>query len=203
MLGKQDGRKDFFDGYVEQRLPPKEHELLGIDKQIDFSFMEEEVSDLYCANTGRPSYQSETVNMDETGMRVNGENNWLWTGAAKNLDTVAFKNDEHGQGKQLRVLLKQLWKQASNWVDEQQERASPAVREEVASQYEQELLQFSRQEWNDQDCQRIAKRLAKHSGEFCCDFVACPGVEATNNRAERALLRPYVVKRKISGGHRS
>lgn len=193
---------------------------------------------------------SKVVNMDETGMRVNGENNWLWTGVAKDPDTVVFKNDEHrssavvkelvgdefsgvlgsdfysaynpsdvrkqrcwahllretrkiesDEGKQLHRLLKQLWKRASNWVNEQRERASPALREKVASQYEEELLQFSQQEWNDPDCQRIAKRLAKHSGEFCT-FVAYPEVEATNNQAERAL-RPYVVKRKISGGHRS
>lgn len=191
-----------------------------------------------------------SVNMDETGMRVNGENNWLWTGVTKDPDTTVFKNDEHRssavveeflgddfsgvlgsdfysaynrssvrkqrcwahllratrkieseEGKQLHALLKQLQKQASSWVDEQQERAPPAVREEVASQYEQELLQLSQREWSDPDCQRIAKRLAKHSGEFFT-FVACPGVEATNNRAERAL-RTYVVKRKISGGHRS
>lgn len=38
MLGKQDGQKDFFDSYVEQRLLPKEHELLKIDEQVDFSF---------------------------------------------------------------------------------------------------------------------------------------------------------------------
>ena len=61
MLGKQDGRRDFFDGYVEQWLLPKEHELLEIDEQIDFSFVEEEVRDLYCASNGRPSYPPERM----------------------------------------------------------------------------------------------------------------------------------------------
>ena len=61
MLGKQDGRRDFFDGYVEQRLLPKEHELLEIDERIDFSFVEEEVRDLYCASNGRPSYPPEQM----------------------------------------------------------------------------------------------------------------------------------------------
>jgi len=56
MLGKQDGASDFFDSYVEQRLLPKEHELLDIDAKIDFSFVEEEVEDLYCSDNGRPSY---------------------------------------------------------------------------------------------------------------------------------------------------
>jgi len=49
----------------------------------------------------------------------------------------------------------------------------------------------------DPECQPLGKRLIKHAEELFT-FVACPGVEATNNVAERAL-RPYVVKRKISG----
>lgn len=61
MLGKQDGRRDFFNGYVEQRLLPKEHELLEIDERIDFSFVKEEVSDLYCSDNGRPSYPPERM----------------------------------------------------------------------------------------------------------------------------------------------
>ncbi len=61
MLGKQNGRKDFFDGYVEQRLLSKEYELLDIDKRIDFSFVEEEVKDLYCAGNGRPCYPLEQM----------------------------------------------------------------------------------------------------------------------------------------------
>jgi transposase len=61
MLGKQDGKRDFFDSYVEQRLLPKEHELLDINARVDFSFVEEEVADLYCAGTGRPSYPPEQV----------------------------------------------------------------------------------------------------------------------------------------------
>jgi hypothetical protein len=40
--------------------------------------------------------------------------------------------------------------------------------------------------WTGPDCQRIAKRLTKHSGELFT-FVACPGVEGTNNRAEGAF----------------
>jgi len=56
MLGKQDGQNDFSNSYVEQRLLPKEHELLQIDAKIDFSFVEEEVEDLYCSDNGRPSY---------------------------------------------------------------------------------------------------------------------------------------------------
>jgi len=59
MLGKQDGKRDFFDSYVEQRLLPKRHGLLDIDAMVDFSFVEEGVADLYCAETGWPSYPPE------------------------------------------------------------------------------------------------------------------------------------------------
>jgi hypothetical protein len=35
-LGKQDGQRDFFDGYVEQRLLPEEHELIKKSLEIDY-----------------------------------------------------------------------------------------------------------------------------------------------------------------------
>ena len=60
---------------------------------------------------------------------------------------------------------------------------------------------LTQREWTHPNCRRIAKRLGKHSGELFT-FVVCPEVEGTNNVAER-VLRPYVVRRKISGGHRS
>jgi transposase len=75
------------------------------------------------------------------------------------------------------------------------------LREWLAQRWEGELSRLARRRWKDANCQRIAKRLTKH-GEEMFTFVRYPGVEGTNNRAERAL-RPYVVKRKISGGHRS
>jgi len=51
------------------------------------------------------------------------------------------------------------------------------------------------------DCQRLAKRLKKHSHQLFT-FVEQMDVESNNNRAERAI-RPAVVTRKISGGNRS
>jgi transposase len=47
----------------------------------------------------------------------------------------------------------------------------------------------------------LCKRLLRHEGELF-EFVCQAGVEATNNRAERAI-RPLAVARKISGGTRS
>ncbi len=55
MLGKQDVQTDFFDRYVEDRLLTDDHELLQINREVDFSFVEEEVADLYSLQNGRPS----------------------------------------------------------------------------------------------------------------------------------------------------
>jgi transposase len=53
----------------------------------------------------------------------------------------------------------------------------------------------------DEYTKRLAKHLVKYK-EQLFTFVRSPPLEDTNNIAERAL-RPQVVKRKISGGHRS
>ncbi len=51
------------------------------------------------------------------------------------------------------------------------------------------------------DSRRLQARLRRHHDEMLT-FLGNPDVEATNNRAERAI-RPAVITRKISGGHRS
>jgi len=48
---------------------------------------------------------------------------------------------------------------------------------------------------------RLAKHL-RHEQPYLFTFLHCPGLEATNNRAERAL-RPAVVARKVWGGNRT
>lgn len=58
--------------------------------------------------------------------------------------------------------------------------------EQLAAQWEEELFEFAQKEWEDPDCQRIAERLIKHSGEMFTFVTRCE-VEETNNRAERAL----------------
>ena len=39
--------------------------------------------------------EGEAANMDETGMRIEGENQWLWAGERKDSETVVFHHDEH------------------------------------------------------------------------------------------------------------
>ena len=48
---------------------------------------------------------------------------------------------------------------------------------------------------------RLAKHLA-HEQPWLFTFLYCPGVEATNNRAERAI-RPAVMARRLCGGSRT
>ena len=48
---------------------------------------------------------------------------------------------------------------------------------------------------------RLAKRALKYKRELFT-FILIPGIDPTNNRAERAL-RPCVVQKKISGCHRT
>ena len=48
---------------------------------------------------------------------------------------------------------------------------------------------------------RLAKHL-RHEEPWLFTFLHCPGIEATNNAAERAL-RPAVVARKTWGGNRT
>jgi transposase len=48
---------------------------------------------------------------------------------------------------------------------------------------------------------RLAKHL-RHEQPWLFTFLYCPGLEATNNAAERAL-RPAVIARKTWGGNRT
>lgn len=81
------------------------------------------------------------------------------------------------------------------------DRGPPSAREVMARYCEGRLQNLAGRDWSDPEVRTIAKRIKKHRGEWFT-FVRYPEVESTNNRAERAL-RPYVVFRKIIGGHRS
>ena len=61
MIGKQNKNANFFDSYVFDNLLPEKHILLDIKKEIDFSFVEEELKDLYDTKNGRPAYPPEVL----------------------------------------------------------------------------------------------------------------------------------------------
>ena len=63
------------------------------------------------------------------------------------------------------------------------------------------MEELAKADYHDSDCQRLAKRLAKHSDSLFT-FLSHMQVSTDNNRAERAI-RPAVITRKISGGNRS
>lgn len=42
--------------------------------------------------------EGKAANMDETGMRIEGENRWLWAGVREDPETVVFHHDEHRSG---------------------------------------------------------------------------------------------------------
>jgi len=65
----------------------------------------------------------------------------------------------------------------------------------------QRLIELYCVSYKTSDCQRLAKRLRKHSHQLFT-FLEQMDVESNNNRAERAI-RPAVITRKVSGGNRS
>lgn len=62
MLRKQSTQKDFFDSYVYERLLPKEHILLDIRQNLDFSFIDEEIKSFYSDDSrGRPPFAAQII----------------------------------------------------------------------------------------------------------------------------------------------
>lgn len=62
MLRKQSTQKDFFDSYVYERLLPKEHILLDIRQNLDFSFIDEETKSFYSDDSrGRPPFAAQII----------------------------------------------------------------------------------------------------------------------------------------------
>jgi len=61
MLGKRDPQGSFFGHYVYGRHLPRGHELMRIDEEVDFSFVEVETRDLYEEGLGRPSWPPEVL----------------------------------------------------------------------------------------------------------------------------------------------
>jgi transposase len=194
--------------------------------------------------------QSSSVNVDETGWRLDGKSCWLW----------AFTNDsftvyEVNASRGHQVVLQQLGEDyagtvisdfytAYNPLPYRQQKClvhllrelskcAPGNTEEYATFHKklrrllrdalrlkqliaelpndvfdrrlkyihERLAKLAGANYETPDCQRLAKRLSKHSHELFT-FLEQMDVDSDNNRAERAI-RPTVVSRKISGGNRS
>jgi len=74
-------------------------------------------------------------------------------------------------------------------------------REQVYQEMRAKLLALAQHDWQDPDCQRLAKRILKYLEDLLL-WLRNPDVEPDNNQAERGL-RPAVVTRKTSFGSRS
>ena len=62
-------------------------------------------------------------------------------------------------------------------------------------------MALAQQDWQEPDCQRLARRIEKHLEELLL-WLRHPDVTPDNNEAEREL-RPAVITRKTSFGSRS
>jgi transposase len=99
------------------------------------------------------------------------------------------------------LLAAKAWCQDALFVGQCWEGFSPSTRVEYRRRIERRLDDLLAMRTRDPDARRLQRRLIRHAGELTT-FLWWHGVEGTNNRAERAI-RPAVITRKISGGHRS
>lgn len=60
MLGRKERQGRFFDRYVYESHVSRDHELVKIDREVDFSFVEEK-RDLYDERVGMPSWPPEVL----------------------------------------------------------------------------------------------------------------------------------------------
>jgi transposase len=74
-------------------------------------------------------------------------------------------------------------------------------RNSVYAAFVNRLKSFATKGWQHYDVKLLANRILKYNDELFT-FILIPGVEPTNNHAERAL-RPCVVQNKIWGCHRT
>jgi IS5 family transposase len=57
----QPAQPSLYDDYFVRQLVPRNHALLQIDREVDFSFVRELVGDLYCADNGREARDPELL----------------------------------------------------------------------------------------------------------------------------------------------
>jgi transposase len=95
----------------------------------------------------------------------------------------------------LKRLVKQMLSLKKRW-----DQLDDAAYTRRACRLHDRLEQLGKTRWDDHDVNRLAKRIARHASQLTA-FLLERDLPGENNAAERAL-RPAVVIRKISGGHR-
>jgi len=97
------------------------------------------------------------------------------------------------EGKQIHSEMKSILKRAKSFENNGRSEDVEKLVQEIESLFDRKYVTTK--------CQKFAKKMLKERDKLFV-FVTNPNVEATNNRAERAV-RPYVVLRKVSGGTKS
>jgi transposase len=101
----------------------------------------------------------------------------------------------HGaEGEQIRDALRSAYRKATRYRGQGTEETVLALERQLEAD-------LARRPGSSIRCHRFVRNLLR-ARPWLFPFVRDPGIEGTNNRAERAL-RPSVVARKISGGSRS
>jgi hypothetical protein len=121
-----------------------------------------------------------------------------WSHLITDARDLAEKKKPPHDAKEFHEGLQQIYKDAKEAV---KQLSTEEERSSVYAAFVDRLKIFATRGWQHYDVKRLAKRALKYSSELFT-FILMPGVEPTNNCAERAL-RPCVVQNKIWGCHRT
>lgn len=121
-----------------------------------------------------------------------------WSHLITDARDLAEKKKPPPDAKEFHEGLQRIYKDAKEAV---KQLSTEGERSNVYEVFVDRLKIFAAKGWQHYDVKRLAKRALKYSGELFT-FILMPGVEPTNNCAERAL-RPCVVQNKIWGCHRT
>jgi transposase len=121
-----------------------------------------------------------------------------WSHLIRDARDMAEKKKPPPEAKEFHEGLQQIFKDAKEAL---KQLGTEDERNSTYAAFVDRLKGFATKGWQHYDVIRLAKRTLKYSDELFT-FILMPGVEPTNNRAERAL-RPCVVQNKIWGCHRT
>jgi transposase-like protein len=121
-----------------------------------------------------------------------------WGHLLRETSKLAKKDNAGHEAKWMHKKLKRLSRDAKRF---KESNPNDNEKEYVLMRFLKRLDAITCRNYNDEDCQRITKRLLKNR-ENMFRFIEIDDLEPDNNRAERGI-RPNVVVEKISGGNRS
>jgi transposase len=121
-----------------------------------------------------------------------------WSHLIRDARDLAEKKKSPPDAKEFHEGLQQIYKDAKEAL---KRLSTEEERNSVYAAFVDRLVSFATMSWQHYDVKRLAKRVLKYSGQLFT-FILIPGIEPTNNRAERAI-RPCVVQNKIWGCHRT